>query len=245
MYNNKLNGSTSNLIENDIEISNNNNNNCIRNSIILKKHIIRNKFDNSSFPNQLNGIINDIDYHQTIESINNFKPKRTKRFNILFSISYIFTFISFFLAYFFFQDDMFFIFFPFSLIFLFICKYVHSIKYVVIVNEIETFHVGINESYEKYYNVTFTPHFQKTSHRWIIFDILSPGNYVIEQNELVIEYPVSKIVNSAISENINGANVVGSTSLQNSSTSPFNNQRQEINEQMEQQQPQQPQQPQQ
>lgn len=54
---------------------------------------------------------------------------------------------------------------------------------------------------------------------------------------MVIEYPVSKIVNSAIPENINGANVVGSTSLQNSSTSPFNNQHQEINEQMEQQQP--------
>ncbi|KAN0000089.1 hypothetical protein ACTFIZ_008550 [Dictyostelium cf. discoideum] len=240
MYNNKLNGSTSNLIENDIEISNNKNN-CIRNSIILKKHIIRNKFDNSIFPNQLNGIINDIDYHQTIESINNFKPKRTKRFNILFSISYIFTLILFFLTYIFFQDDIFYFFFPFSLIFLFICKYIHSIKYVVIVNEIETFHVGINESFEKYYNVTFTPHFQKTSHRWIIFDILSPGNYVIEQNELVIEYPVSKIVNSAIPENINGANVVGSTSLQNSSTSPFNNQHQEIKEQMEQQ-PQQPQQ---
>ncbi|KAN0043217.1 hypothetical protein ACTA71_010857 [Dictyostelium dimigraforme] len=236
MYNNKLNGSTSNLIDNDIEISNNNNN-CIRNSIILKKHIIKNKFDNSIFPNQLSGIINDIDYHQTIESINNFKPKRTKRFNILFSISYFFTILSFILSYFFIQYDPFYIFFPIALIFLFLCKYIHSIKYVVIVNEIETFHVGINESFEKYYNVTFTPHFQKTNHRWIIFDILSPGNYIIEQNELVIEYPVSKVVNSAIPDNPNGANlVVGSTSLQNSSTSQFKNQHQEIQEQMEQQQ---------
>ncbi|EGC38240.1 hypothetical protein DICPUDRAFT_76139 [Dictyostelium purpureum] len=239
--NNYIDNNNSNSYSNNNINKNHNinfNNIKFKNTLVLRKDIIRDRFENYYFPNQLEGYIDKLEYHSAISNINSFKSNSLIKFNLSIFISSL-TIVSFIiqLVYFSLKDPLYFIHFCvlyFSLIVLFyiIIKTLTFYKFKRYIHDIDILFLGINETFEKQFSITFVPIFHKTFKLSIASIVLSIfiSNTCVELSQIEIQYPsIPHITNSSKSMtalDIDGANsiiggntsfdIVGNTSLANS-----------------------------